>query len=470
MAIAIDLFAGAGGLGEGLESAGIRVAAAVELHPQPALTYAFNNPSAKVFAGDIHNLSMDLLAESVSQRTGFEHVDLVVGGPPCQGFSTAGKKVSTDPRNSLFQEFARVVEHFLPKMFLLENVPGFKKMHGGQAYSGALELFEALGYEVCDTVLDASWYGVPQRRQRFVMVGRRRDETERFIWPTPTHGYVEQTRPTLFDEPLSPFTTVYEALEDIAFLEPGWESHRHQVEPLSNYQSSRRHGTQLIFNHLATRHRPKAVVMFSHIREGGTIASVPPHLRSGKKTMARLDRYSVSNAVLAMPDDLVHYRHNRIPTVREMARLQSFDDDYVFFGKRTSGFVERRVDVPQYTQVGNAVPPLLGRALGIALLAALNEPTQDIRDFEQRQHCSQWVRGSSGYAGYTLDAHASREIDLVNVYGEPLTLAISEDDRPVHKADSLVEWTQVANPMRRQWAPDVTPKDLPVYMANAAAQ
>src|SRR5262245_28416371 len=103
MAIAIDLFAGAGGLGEGLESAGIRVAAAVELHPQAALTYAFNHPAAKVFAGNILSLSMDLLAEAVHQRVGQQDIDLVAGGPPCQGFSTAGKKVLDDPRNSFFR-------------------------------------------------------------------------------------------------------------------------------------------------------------------------------------------------------------------------------------------------------------------------------------------------------------------------------------------------------------------------------
>ena len=370
MAIAIDLFAGAGGLGEGLESVGIQIVTSVELHPQAALTYAFNHPKTKVFVGDIHALSLDLLAESVQERTGRPSVDLVVGGPPCQGFSSAGKKVSTDPRNTLFQQFVRVVEHFRPKMFLLENVPGFKRTHGGQAYNSALKSFESLGYEVCDTIVDASWYGVPQRRQRFVMVGRLVEETRPFTWPERTHEY-EGQGPTLFDGPREPFVTVFDALEDIAFLEPGFECHRHQTGVLSDYQRARRNNGELLFNHLATSHRPKAVEMFLHIPEGGTISSVPVHLRSGKKTMARLDRYKISNAVLAMPDDLVHYKHNRIPTVREMARLQSFDDDYVFLGKRTSGFVERRVDVPQYTQVGNSVPPLLGRALGGALLNSL---------------------------------------------------------------------------------------------------
>jgi DNA (cytosine-5)-methyltransferase 1 len=463
MTIAIDLFAGAGGLSEGLESVGIHVATAVELHPQAALTYAFNHPNTKVFAGDIQALSMNLLAESVVQATGQQEVDLVVGGPPCQGFSSAGKKVSTDPRNSLFQQFTRVVEHFHPRMFLLENVPGFRRMHQGDAYNNALALFRSFGYEVCDTVLDASEYGLPQRRQRFVMVGRLRKETNIFTWPETTHGHAEQTGPTLFDMFNEPFTTVFDALEDIAFLEPGWECHRHQSAPLSEYQRARRCESEFLFNHLATLHRPKAAEMFSFIPEGRTISSVPSHLRSGKKTMARLDRRSISNAVLAMPDDLIHYRHNRIPTVREMARLQSFDDTYVFFGKRTSGFVERRVDVPQYTQVGNAVPPLLGHALGRALQASLGGVVEDCRNPEERRSRLQWVRGSSGYAGYTLDLSAQGQIDIVDIHGVPLPLPLSETDELVRNALPLVEWTQTHNPKRGQWAPNIRPRSRPAY-------
>lgn len=300
------------------------------------------------------------------------------------------------------------------------------------------------------------------------MVGWLPDEVEPFEWPEASHGYAEQRGPTLFDMFNEPLVTVFDALEDIAFLEPGWESHRYQIDPLSEYQRSRRCNSELLFNHLATRHRPKATEMFSHIPEGGTISSVPVELRSGKKTMARLDRRSISNAVLAMPDDLVHYRHDRIPTVREMARLQSFDDEYVFFGKRTSGFVERRVDVPQYTQVGNAVPPLLGRALGRALQTSLGAKVEDIRNLEERRSRLLWVRGSSGFAGYTLDQAASGHIDITDIYGEPLFLPFSEEDELVQNAAFLVEWGQARNPMRGQWAPNVRPRSVPAYQLELA--
>lgn len=200
-------------------------------------------------------------------------------------------------------------------------------------------------------------------------------------------------------------------------MEPGFEVHRHQGKPATEYQRQRRGGCNLLFNHLASRHRPKAVKMFSHIKEGGTISSVPEGIRSAKRTMARMDRKAPSNAVLALPDDLIHYRHNRIPTVREMARLQSFDDDYTIIGKRTSGFVERRVDVPQYTQVGNAVPPLMGRALGMAILKSFGGVKQDLREVAARRRRHAWVVGSSGYAGYTLTREAEEEIVLKTVHG-----------------------------------------------------
>ena len=456
--VAIDLFAGCGGLGEGLASAGIRVAVALELHPQPALTYAFNHPTTDVLFGDIRRLSMELLQERVRVRAGDKCVDLVVGGPPCQGFSTAGKKDADDPRNLLFYQFVRVVDTFRPRMFLLENVPGFKKMYGGAAFSKASQLFSELGYELTDTLVNAAEYGVPQRRLRFAMVGYLPGAVRAFAWPSPTHDDSSASGSlSLFPSSLAPYVTVEEALDDLAFLEPGWEAHRHQGHARSDFQRERRNGYEYLFNHLATRHRERAVAMFAHIAEGATIGSVPETLRSAKRTMARLRREDISNAVLAIPDDLIHYQHDRIPTVREMARLQTFDDDYVIFGKRTSGFVERRVDVPQYTQVGNAVPPLLARAWGHALLRALHAKPGDLRDVEFRRSRHRWVLGSSGYTGYTLSPKAVDVDNLMDTTGRRWPLPTSVVDTPVMEAESPVDWkAQPRTERRRQWAPGVT--------------
>lgn len=451
--VAIDLFSGAGGLAEGLESAGIRVRAAAELHPQPALTHAFNHPGTQVFAGDIRQLDFRLVSQRLCESS-LDEVQVVVGGPPCQGFSTAGAKRADDPRNSLFTEYVRAVKHFRPLVFVLENVPGFKKMHGGAAYAEARRLLSELGYDISDDLLQASAYGVPQRRLRFIMVGVRRGCLPPFEWPVATHGS-KAGQVSLLEQPLKPLLTVEEALGDLAFLQPGLEAHRHQAEPGSDFASARRTHCELLFNHLASEHRAKAVELFSRIPEGKTIASVPRSQRSAKATMARMDRRSMANAVLALPDDMIHYMHNRIPTVREMARLQTFDDDYVILGKRTSGFRERRIDVPQYTQVGNAVPPLLGKALGAAVVKLLGGEPRDVRDVEGRRKCHAWVRGTSGYSGYTLDPAAELGLALNDIEGRRLPLLISREDGLVREAPGLRRWRGHRAAKRRQWAPGV---------------
>jgi DNA (cytosine-5)-methyltransferase 1 len=260
----------------------------------------------------------------------------------------------------------------------------------------------------------------------------------------------------LFSHTLAKHVSVADALGDIAFLEPGKEAHRHQANPLSSFQVERR-ASPYLFNHLATKHREKAVEMFSLIAEGRTINSVPTESKSSKKTMARLDRHHISNTVLALPDDLIHYNHHRIPTVREMARLQSFDDDYVFIGKRTSGFMERKHDVPQYTQVGNAVPPLLAKAIGRALALMFNVSPEDVRQRDERLKRLAWVRGTSGYSGYTLSTIAEDKLALYNIDGEQIPLPIDEKPTPVIERKEVEDWRNSKDEMpARQWAPGVS--------------
>jgi DNA (cytosine-5)-methyltransferase 1 len=444
----VDLFAGCGGLAEGLLAEGIDVVAAVELHPQAALTHAFNHPGTDVFAGDIRGWDPARLGPALGRR-GRDSVDLVVGGPPCQGFSSAGKKILEDPRNDLFRSFVQVVGDLRPRMFLLENVPGFARRYGGAVHTEALEAFGALGYELSGMELHAAEFGVPQRRRRFVLVGWLPGAAKPFAWPEPA-GRV----------------TAGQALDDLAFLEPGFEAARYDQGPTSAFAAERRGGSELLFNHLATLHRDRAVAIMSQIPEGGTIGGVDEAVRSGKRTMARLRRDGVANTVLSLPDDMIHYRHDRILTVRESARLQTFDDDFVFFGKRTSGFVERRVDVPQYTQVGNAVPPLLARALGRSLLRSLDADGQDLRDLARRRRRHALVVGSSGFAGYELADAAADELALTTVAGEPLELPVSGDALPVAEQPALARWSRPRGPVRRQWAPGVLPRAHPAWSAG----
>lgn len=454
---AVDLFSGAGGFSEGLAQSGIKTLVAQELHPQPALTHVFNHPDAVGVVGDIRKLDPTLISELLIKHHGVNEIDLVVGGPPCQGFSTAGTRNKDDPRNTLFEHYCNLVAHLRPKALVLENVPGFKKMYDGQMYKAAVERLSELGYNLSDRILNAVDYGVPQRRTRFVMVGVRNDLGLEFKWPEPTHLNPEDSLSRdLFSPHLTKHVSVADALADIAFLEPGEEAHRHHIDPSSSFQVERR-ASPYLFNHLASKHRDKAVEMFRLIAEGSTINSVPAESKSAKKTMARLNRHHISNTVLALPDDLIHYSHDRIPTVREMARLQSFDDDYVFIGKRTSGFMERKHDVPQYTQVGNAVPPLLAKALGTALAQMFGTPVIDVRQRDQRINRLAWIRGTSGYSGYTLSAESQGKLALYNIDGTTIPLPIDETPTPVISRKPLENWRNSRDEApSKQWAPGVS--------------
>lgn len=454
---AVDLFSGAGGFSEGLAQSGIKTLIAQELHPQPALTHVFNHPGAVGVVGDIRKLDPTLISKLLLKHHNTEQVDIVVGGPPCQGFSTAGMKNKDDPRNTLFEHYCNIVAHLKPKALVLENVPGFKKMYDGQMYKAAAKRLEELGYNLSDRILNAVDYGVPQRRTRFVMVGVRKDLGLEFEWPEPTHADPESPLcGDLFSSHLEKHVSVADALADIAFLEPGEEAHQHHVDPCSTFQVERR-ASPYLFNHLASKHRDKAVEMFRLIAEGCTINSVPAESKSAKKTMARLDRHHISNTVLALPDDLIHYCHDRIPTVREMARLQSFDDDYVFIGKRTSGFMERKHDVPQYTQVGNAVPPLLAKSIGSTLARMFGTSAIDVRQRGERIKRLSWVRGTSGYSGYTLSAEAEGQLALYSIDGTQIALPIDEAPTPVIARKPLENWRNSRNEVpTRQWAPGVS--------------
>lgn len=464
--VAVDLFAGAGGLAEGLLRAGIDVALSVELHPQAGLTHAFNHPGTRVLVGDVRNLDPTMLDRTLALK-GLRprDVDVVVGGPPCQGFSSAGKKSETDPRNTLFRHYVRVVEHLRPRIFLMENVPGFKARYGGAIYQEALDAMHALGYQTTDRVIHMKDYGVPQTRKRFVMVGWL-PGVEPFQWPGSTNSSSEND--VLFGA-TEPHVSAGDALDDISDLAPGYEATRYGRKATSSFAQLRRNGNYLLFNHLATKHRAKSAALIERIPVGGSIRDLPAETRGTKKlTMSKLHPKQISNTVVSLPDDLLHYAHHRILSVRETARLQTFDDDYVFFGKRTSGFVERRVDVPQYTQVGNAVPPRAAEVLAGALLRSLGAGSGDRRDLARRRERHNLVVGSSGHSGYELALEAVGEIEVRTVFGDVLALPVASDLPSVSSQPAKRDWTVIGNPKRGQWSPGVEAKGMPSWMASSA--
>lgn len=439
--IAVDLFAGAGGLSEGLLAAGINVAVAVESHPHAALTHAFNHSDTTVLCGDIRQITARQIQDHLERKTDQRTPDIVVGGPPCQGFSFAGKRRQYDPRNKLLEEYVRLVSQLSPKIFVFENVPGLYKLYGGRTLHRLLDHLWHEGYEFhgidndCDyypidyPIFDASKFGVPQKRRRLILVGTKRSAIDKLTF-VPRRGKS---------------ISVSAAIGDLAFLSGGLESDVYDHGPTNNYQKSRRANNSCLFNHLASNHRPDTVNVFSHFKPGDTAICLPNHLRTKKQRIVRLKPDLSAPAVLALPDDYIHPWLHRILTVREMARLQSFDDDYVFFGKRTTSDKNRRVDVPQYTQVGNAVPPLLARALGMGILKALGCRSVDLRNLKERKRRHEWVIGSSGFHGYEVAPEAVGQIDLLAMSKNKNLIPINESERPVsQQAHGIVEWSRRA--------------------------
>lgn len=452
--VAIDLFAGAGGLSEGLLASGVDVALAIEQHPDPALTHAFNHPNTLVMCGDIADVRVSAVKRHLKRLRGSSNLDLIAGGPPCQGFSPAGKQDRNDPRNSLFRHFVRLVDGLRPRMFLFENVPAFATLHGGKTIHAVLDAFWSIGYRMhaIDNdseyypdefpELNSAWYGVPQRRRRFLLVGWRNGVVSQpFKWPSITHG--QDKHPSSgFHTPKrcrKPLITVGDALSDLGYLTSGLESHN-PPQPLTDYQSARSKNALAAFNHLATRHKTSTVNFFRRFGRGKTVSSLPTALRSGKQRLRRLDVNDCSPAVLALPDDYIHPRLHRIPTVREMARLQSFDDDYIFFGKRTTSEMSRRIDVPQYTQVGNAVPPLLAKAVGQSIVQCLAGQKRDLRSLNTRRRRASLVAGSSAYNGYLLTAECIDQLNLCDLEGTPIHLPQADPECSLALDSGVREW------------------------------
>ena len=356
---ALDLFAGAGGLGLGLEWAGFEVKAANEYEEVFAATYADNHPQTDVFPGDVLNgkVRSRLLAAA-------KGVDLVAGGPPCQGFSTVGKKDEEDPRNRLFYAFLGIVRDLRPRAVLFENVSGFRRMYGGRAFIALTQGLKELDYAAPHfAILNAANHGVPQFRERTFVVAFREDRPFRF--PAPTHAPAQD----LFNK--TPYLTLADALSDLPPVESGAASDRYLCAPANSYQAFMREGAgDILTEQEGPWHGPKLMNVISRVPPGGTILDVPPEFRPKScfaNTYSRLwwDRPATTitrNLGTPSSSRCIHPHVNRGLTTREGARLQSFPDRYRFSGSR----------IQKNLQIGNAVPPLLAMALGQSILAGLD--------------------------------------------------------------------------------------------------
>ncbi|MFN7924014.1 MAG: DNA cytosine methyltransferase [Bryobacteraceae bacterium] len=385
--VAADLFCGAGGLSFGFQNAGFQIAFANDINEEYANTYRLNHEGTKFFRESIE----DLTTRDVFRKTGLgkTDIDILIGGPPCQGFSiNAPKRSLEDDRNHLFREYGRLVlEGLRPKVIVMENVPGMVSLDGGRFIKDIYALFEGAGYRMRHMILCAAHYGIPQERWRLFFIGTILKNAE-ISFPEPTHyapvranftGGRSMTwlpsiqngvqRPNLFGMILKPFTTVQDAIGDLPALgiRQGTEEAEYSGVPATPYQRLMRAKSRLLFNHVAGSLSKQNLERLKHIKPGGSWREIPRELlpKGMKKARrsdhtrryGRIDPDGLSGTVLTKCDphwgSFFHYEQDRALTVREAARIQSFPDDYRFYGSRVS----------QYEQVGNAVPPLLAETL-----------------------------------------------------------------------------------------------------------
>ena len=439
MAYAIDLFCGAGGMSEGLIQAGFHILFSSDINSDVQRTYMNRHEQLGLqqgintyfHRGDIRELNGEMISEAIRnleifRKRAVPEIDAIFGGPPCQGFSRAGRRDPNDPRNMLFREYLRVISEVRPKYVVLENVTGFTdtRFYGfvgvtvyqyedGELVPDILRNeFNLIGYQTLEPrILNAAHYGVPQRRNRIIVMAYRNDMIAP-VYPEATHN--DETALTITD-------AISDLIRD--------ENVRNQVyADNTEFQVKSRegrtpdingnaiHSNGVIHNNEISTHQQIISERFALFREGEDGAGLKNRVMSEgidianspaliahcvekmgideqaviglfrvgnvsrenadilltkKNIRTRLDRTRPSATVMTIADDYISPFEPRTFTVRELARMQSFDDSFEFLGKRTTGGLRRRVEVPQYSQVGNAVPPLLARAIATEIMRVL---------------------------------------------------------------------------------------------------
>ena len=341
----IDLFSGCGGLSRGFMDAGCKILLGVDIDQAALNTFERNHSGAIALKGSLADAPT---FKKMTELIGNKPVDLIVGGPPCQGFSLTGPRNFDDERNKLYLSYIKAVKLFKPKGFIIENVPGMATLYKGEVKDEILRRFAKMGYNIKCQVLCAADYGVPQIRRRLVFIGIRKE-----------YGEVSFPDPTLTPEH---YITSREAIDDLPSLvcTMGDEVSKYERAAKTPYQKLMRGECNVLSNHTATAHKDFVVKVISQVPEGGNYKDLPKGVGEHRKfhmAWTRCDGHKPSRTIDTGHRNYFHYEYNRIPTVRESARLQSFPDDFVFTGTRTE----------QYRQVGNAVPPILGKALALHL-------------------------------------------------------------------------------------------------------
>ncbi len=403
--LVFDVFSGAGGFSLGFEMAGCKVIAAIEHDKWAADTFSYNHPNATMMLGDIEAFDEDYLKKNIKNKP-----DIIIGGPPCQGFSICVQNAGDpkDPRNSLFKEFIRMGRIFQPKVMVMENVPNIAKARtqsGERVIDIIKDEFEKLGYNVYRSILTASDYGVPQMRQRFILIASQQELKEPF--PAKTHYVKDNTddsssenkQISLFDgeQTLLRCPTLWEAISDLPDIEAreGADVMDYDKAPENDYQKMCRKNSDKLHNHLAMKHTKRLVERFSQMDWGQSVSDIKDERlmqrkRNGNGAVSdkpydqnnrRMHPNRICHTITAtFYGNFVHPYKNRNFTAREGARIQSFPDTYVFLGKPT--VVSKKLLMKegrtgeaflcQYSQIGNAVPPLMAKAIAENIMKQIN--------------------------------------------------------------------------------------------------
>jgi len=349
----VDLFSGCGGFSYGFELAGFHVVLGVDNDKAALETFKANHKNSKILLADLH---YDKTIEEIVDEVKDHKIDVIIAGPPCQGFSLTGARQIEDDRNKLFYSVFKLARKLNPQAIIIENVPGLAVLYNGQAKEAILNEFQKLKFTSNFKVLFAPDYEVPQIRKRIFFVGLK-SELGMFEFP------VEVLTPDKYN-------TTSIAISDLPARidEFGTEFDKYDKLPKTDYQKTMRNGTDILYNHVATKHTDLVINVISQVPEGGNHKDLPKGVGESRKFNEAWTRYhsnKPSKTIDTGHRNHFHYEYNRVPTVRENARLQSFPDSFVFHGTRTQ----------QNKQVGNAVPPLLGFHVAKQLLTFLNKIT-----------------------------------------------------------------------------------------------
>ena len=354
----IDLFAGVGGLSTGFRKAGFGIVLANEIDETIAKSYQKNHSETIMVNDDIKNIIPEL--DRINKD-----VDVIIGGPPCQGFSMAGARIREnksskfldDPRNYLFRNYFQVVQKVEPKFFIMENVPGMLSMKDGRIIEEIERLFSDETnfkngrYYIFKKVLNAADYGVPQERRRLIIIGSK--------YKVDFESILEKVKTRMVEDGEIVPRTIYDAISDLNYLESGEGDfvQEYRLEPMTQYQKDRRKNSKKLYNHIATKHSSTAVDRISRLEQGGRRLDLAEgkNIKSvhsgayGRMRWNELAKTIITRFDTPSSGVYIHPERNRTLTPREAARIQSFDDDYIFYGNKSSVI----------KQIGNAVPPLL---------------------------------------------------------------------------------------------------------------